>query len=138
MHTIEAVYLAPLTLILSLYLLFAGIILYDRSAVEHALNAALIRGCESAELDNNELIVYVEDEFRKLLAGRLIMAGGELNVKVSYESISMEYTGSVNLPELPFFNSSSISRELHSSSKISRLRRSKICRAVSALRNSNQ
>ncbi len=140
MHTIEAVFLAPLAFIVSTYLLFSGIILYDRTAVNYALDAALIRGSEMSEMNNDELLHYVEKEFKNLLSGRLLMAGGELSVKISYDSISAEYKGSVNLPKLPAFSSlsSSISTEILSSSKVTRLRRSKICRAVSALKSSSK
>lgn len=140
MHTIEAVFLAPLTVILSIYIIFIGIILYDRTAVDNALEGALIRGSEQPEMKNEELLRYVEDEFMRLLSGRLIMASGKLEVKISYDSISGEYKGNVNLPKLPALtsSSSSISTALQSSAKAARLRRSKICRAVSALKNKSE
>ena len=138
MHTIEAAILTPLAMMVSVFILFAGIILYDRTAADYALESALIRGSEHSEMNNDELLHYVEDEFLRLLEGRLIMADGSLNVSVRYDSISAEYTGSVRLPKLPAFAafSSSLSTDIYSSNKIIRLRRSKICRAVSALKNS--
>ncbi|MCR5118544.1 MAG: hypothetical protein K6B44_02850 [Lachnospiraceae bacterium] len=136
MHTIEAVFLVPLAFVLSLYLLFTGIILYDRTAADYALEGALIRGGERSEMSNDELLHYVEDEFMKLLSGRLLIADGELSVTVKYDNISAEYRGSVNLPRLPLLTSSpGISAEIKASGKITRLRRSKICRAVSALKH---
>ena len=136
MHTIEAAYLVPLAFVLSLYILFAGIVLYDRTAVDYALDGALIRGGENPELDNDELLRYVENEFRKLLEGRLIMADGTLDVTIAYDSISATYRGSVNLPALPAIApSSAISTTIDRTGKVTRIRRSRICRAVSAIRN---
>ena len=132
MHTIEAAYLVPLAFIISIYILFTGIILYDRTAADYALDGALLRGSKLSELSNEELLRYVEDEFQRLLSGRLIAADGNLEVTIDYNSISAVYHGSVHLPRLPAI---SISTDISSSGSISRLRRSKICRAVSALRN---
>ena len=109
MHTIEAVFLAPLAMIVSIYILFIGIILYDRTAVDYALDSALLRGSECSEMKNDELLLYVEDEFLRLLSGRLIMADGKLDLKISYDSILAEYKGNVNLPRLPAITSSASS-----------------------------
>ena len=135
MHTIEAVFLAPLSIIITVLILFAGIILYDRTAVDQALEAALIRGGERSEMKNDELLHYVEDEFIRLLSGRLIAANGRLSVTISYDNISARYSGNVDLPALSAFASlsSALSTDISSYSKIPRLRRSKIRRAVSAL-----
>ncbi|MCR4585666.1 MAG: hypothetical protein K5686_08070 [Lachnospiraceae bacterium] len=137
MHTIEAVFLAPLAVVVSLQLIFTGIVLYDRTAIDYALDAALIRGSEHSEMKNEELLHYVEDEFTRLLSGRLIMACGRLNVTVNYESITAEYEGQADLPRLINLTagtSSAISSKLYSSGKAARIRRSVICRAVSALK----
>ena len=139
MHTVEAAYLVPLAFIISVYILFTGIILYDRTAADYALEGALIRGSECSELDNEELLHYIQDEFQQLISGRLIMADGTLDVKINYDSILASYRGSVNLPRLPVIASSTaISSEIVSSGRIMRLRRSKICRAVSALKKQTE
>ncbi len=135
--TLEACVLIPMVFTLSLFILFAAIVLYDRTALDYALESAVIRGSEKSDLANDKLADYVAEEFSKAAEGRLILCRGETDAAAGLSSVAASYTGYTDLPFTGLMSSTrnSIDTALDCTKKALRTHRCRITRAVAMIRN---
>ena len=130
MMTIEAVVIIPLALMISFLLLWTGMLLYDRAAVNYAVSVAVIRGSRMAEESNEEISAYVQDKIAELLEHKLVLlelSQMEVKVKVSYGNISASVDGSLDAPPLAGFAGNWSVSAQHSAD---RMRASRIVRTI--------
>lgn len=73
MMTLEAVIILPLTLTVSLLVLWVGMMLYNRTAAEYALDVSVIQAARQAEAENGEILKLAENKLQELLKGKLVM-----------------------------------------------------------------
>ena len=106
MMTIEAVVILPLSLMITFLLLWTGMLLYNRAAVSYAVSVAVIRGSRMAEESNEEIQSYVGKKIPELLEHKLVLmeiSQMEMEVEVSYQTISASVSGNLQAPPLAGF-----------------------------------
>ena len=104
MMTIEAVIILPLTLMISMMVIWSGLILYNRTAADYALSVAVIQAARQAEWENEEIVKLAKDKAAELLNSRLvIMEEGALDVRVDIDSVEAAYSGRMRAPAFPTF-----------------------------------
>ena len=104
MMTMEAVIILPLTLMICLLIVWSGILLYNRTAADHALSVAVIQAARQAESENEVISSLAKDKAEELLNARMVMMEeASLDVKVGIDSVEAVYTGKMRAPVLPSF-----------------------------------
>ncbi|MBO6205604.1 MAG: pilus assembly protein [Lachnospiraceae bacterium] len=104
MMTIEACVIIPLSLMITFLLLWTGMLLYNRTAVNYAVSTAVIQGSRMAEQSNEEISDYVQKKIFELLENKLVlMEMPQMEVKVEYGMIRAGMQGYLNAPVLAGF-----------------------------------
>ena len=104
MMTIEACVIIPLSLMITFLLLWTGILLYNRTAVNYAVSTAVIQGSRMAERSNEEICDYVGKKISELLEEKLVlMEMPQMEVAVEYGEIRASLQGYLDAPILAGF-----------------------------------
>lgn len=104
MMTIEAVVILPVTLMISMLIIWSGLLLYNRTAADYALSVAVIQAARQAEADNEEIVKLAKDKAVELLNSRMvIMEDAAVDVKVDIDSVEAVYNGRMRAPAFPTF-----------------------------------
>lgn len=104
MMTIEAVIILPLCLMISLLIVWSGILLYNRTAADYALSVAVIQAARQAEADNDTILKLAGDKASELLNARMVMMEeASLDVSVDLMAVKASYSGRMRAPVLPAF-----------------------------------
>lgn len=104
MMTLEAVVILPLTLMISMLIIWSGLLLYNRTAADYALSVAVIQAARQAEAENEEIVKLAKDKAVELLNARMvIMEEAEVDVRVDIDSVEAIYNGRMRAPVLPVF-----------------------------------
>ena len=128
MMTIEACVIVPLSLMITFLLLWNGMLLYDRAAVNYAVSAAVIRGGCMAEASNEEISTFVQQKIAEMLEHKLVlMECPEAQVRVEYGSITASVRGTLDAPPLAGFTGDWTVESQHSAD---RMRASQIVRTI--------
>ncbi len=105
MMTIEACVIIPLSLFITFLLLWTGMLLYNRAAVNYAVSTAVIQGSRMAECSNDEISDYVQKKITELLENKLVlMEMPQMQVTVEYGQISASLQGYLDAPVLAGFS----------------------------------
>lgn len=100
MTTIEACIIIPITLIVTMMLIWLGLFFYNKSIMSVAASRAGIMGGQHPEKSNDELVEYVTKNVEDILQDRLIfMEDPSVEVTVNYMDIVVHLTGDMRLPE---------------------------------------
>lgn len=112
MMTLEAVVILPVCLMVSIMILWIGMLLYNRTTVDYALSVAVIQGGRQAEKDNDEILALVQDKAEELLRGRLVqMDAPSLTVTVDMFEVKAELQGRMKAPPIPLVGSMDITAD---------------------------
>ncbi|MCR4643057.1 MAG: hypothetical protein K5697_13650 [Lachnospiraceae bacterium] len=133
MMTLEAVVILPFCLIVSIAILWIGMLLYNRTAVDYALSVAVIQGGRQAEKENDEIVSLVRKKAEELLQGRLVlMDAPSLTVSVDMFEVKAELHGRMKAPPLPLIGNMSITADwsVESEKTSPRLKESMIVRTL--------
>ena len=104
MMTIEAVVILPVALMISMMIIWCGLLLYNRTAADYALSVAVIQAARQAEADNEEIVKLAKDKAVELLNSRMvIMEDAAVDVKVDIDSVEAVYNGRMRAPAFPTF-----------------------------------
>ena len=99
MITIEACIILPITLMITVLILWVGFFWYNRNAITHAVSMALIAGSQAAEKSNSEVEEIVQSAMSELLEGKLVMMDPpQMTVSVGYGNIEMDVAAQMELP----------------------------------------
>ena len=129
MMTLEAAVIVPMILIATILIFWTGILLHDRAAVRSAVCAAVLRGSERAEQDNEELADLMKEVLRDCLTDRLVMMEDpQVDVCVEYGRLKASVTGVLEIPSIPIYGAATW--EVHAEAEAMRLRESQIVRTI--------
>ena len=104
MMTIEAVIILPLTLMISMLIIWSGLLLYNRTAADYALSVAVIQAARQAEWENEKIASLAKDKAVELLNSRMvIMEEGCVDISVDIDSVEAAYSGRMRAPVFPTF-----------------------------------
>ncbi len=102
MMTIEACIIIPMIIFISLLLIWTGILLYNKSAVNFALAAGLDAGEENAEADNEELCTIMKLKTEELLKDRLILVKDPgIEAVTEYGRLNLKLDAFMQAPPVP-------------------------------------
>lgn len=133
--TLEATIIIPICLILVIMLVWSGIYYYDRCVLAQAASRSAICGGQIAYHDNSEIALYCESKVQQLTNGKLLlMDNASTTVTVSATEISVNVSGSLNLPDFFGFIYKSGNWNINITEKYARLKSSIIVRTINRLR----
>lgn len=128
MISIEASVIIPVTIAVTMLLIWLGIYYYNQNVFDECTAKAAIMGSHMSDLDNNEIEDIAMENIVSLLNENLVMIDdADITVTVEYGYVTVEASGVLNIPNFFLFgniysdNSWSISVKnsaprLHSSS----------------------
>lgn len=104
MITVEAAVIIPISLIITILLVWLGFYYYDKNVIASVAAEAAVYGAENAEYTNEEIKAMVEDKARDCLKGRTVLLDDvNSTVTVSYSEIIVELSTSLSLPQKAMF-----------------------------------
>lgn len=137
MMTIEACFLIPMVLMLSILVIWLGFFLYNKILLTTCAGIAAIRGSQMAEAENEQIGSAASGRARELLLQRTVaMEDIEIRVTVDYGAVTVVITGCMQIPEAVFLMD--IYRndrwELYASQTTERLQSCNIIRTIERFR----
>ena len=133
MMTVEACVIIPLIIFISLILIWIGILMYNKSAINCALVNALDAGARCAEDDNDTICRIVKEKAEFMLDEKLLLAEDpELTVTVDHGSITADLQASMQAPPVPLINDLVSNRywDMGARKSINRIRASRTVRTM--------
>ncbi|HOO80392.1 MAG TPA: pilus assembly protein [Lachnospiraceae bacterium] len=138
MITIEACYIVPFTLMITMLLLWFGMYLYDCNVLSETASIAAICGSREAEKSNEEITELVTKRVEELLDDRLVsMDEPTLTVSVDYNTIQVTLCGQMEIPGIIFLTGwdGDTLWEFTTTQEAYRLRQSMITRTIHQLQS---
>lgn len=135
--TIEACFLLPMLLMLSLLVIWLGFFLYNKTLFMECAGIAAILGSQMAEQDNEVIGMTVNNRARELLSQKTIAVEGiEVRVTVDYDAVTVGITGNVKIPGAVFLTDiyQKESWQLQASQRAERIRSCSILRGIEHFR----
>lgn len=137
MMTIEACFLLPMLLMLSLLVIWLGFFLYNKTLFMECAGIAAILGSQMAEADNETIGTTVNNRARELLSGKTVLAEGiEVRVTVDYDAVTVGITGLLRIPGVVFLTDMGLNNtwQLQASQTAGRIRSCSILRGIEHFR----
>ncbi len=98
--TLEATIIIPMTLIITMLLVWLGIFFFNKNIMAHAASRAAIMGGQHPEMSNDDLAIYVSQTAEEIMKDKLLcMSDSNIEVTVNYMDIVVHITGDMNLPD---------------------------------------
>ena len=136
MMTIEACVIIPISVFLSITLLWIGILVYNRTAINYAVSGGLIYGEQIAEKDNETICREVKDKTAELLKDKLVLVEEpQITVSVQFGNIESELEAYMDSPPVPAMGAMfrSGTWDLGVTKKVRRERKAKVIRLIHRL-----
>ncbi|MCR5210178.1 MAG: hypothetical protein K6C99_08205 [Lachnospiraceae bacterium] len=136
MMTIEACVIIPLSIFLSITILWIGIMVYNRTAIDYAVSGGLIYGGQIADKDNETVCREVRLKTAELLKDRLVLVGEpQITVSVEFGNIESRLEASMDSPPVPAMGELFKAKtwDLGVTKKVRRERRSQVIRLIHRL-----
>lgn len=100
MTTIEACVIIPITLVVTMLLIWLGLFFYNKNVMSHAASRAAIMGAQHPELTNEEVSEYVICKVKEFVEGKtLFLENPTIDVIVEYTEITVRLEGEMGLPQ---------------------------------------
>ena len=136
MMTIEACVIIPMSIFLSIALLWIGILVYNRTAINYAVSGGLVYGGQIAEKDNETICSGVKARTAELLKDKLVLVSEpQITVTVEYGNIESTLEAYMDSPPVPVMGDLFKAKtwDLGVTRKVKRIRRSKTIRLIHRL-----
>lgn len=100
MTTVEACVIIPITLAVIMLLIWLGFFFYNKNILSQAAGRAAIMAGQHPELDNDELVEYIDYKLREMIEGKTVFIDNpDVEITVEYSEIVIHITSSISLPE---------------------------------------
>ena len=104
MISIEAAVIIPITIAVTMLIIWLGIFFYIQNVMDVCSNQAAIVGSHLADLDNNEIQDITTETLNTLLADNLVMMDDVTSdISVDFGSVTVHVEGSLNIPSFFLF-----------------------------------
>lgn len=138
MVTIEACFIIPIVLMITMLIIWMGFFFYNQNVLTQSAGIAVIYGSRMAEKSNEEIVDAVRNRLTELLDGKIIgMELSEICVSVDYGEIKVEMEGSMQIPGVLFLSDiyQNHAWNLKASQSAERLRCSMVTRTIGIMEN---
>lgn len=98
--TIEATIIIPMTILITMLLVWLGVFFFNKNIMAHAASRAAIMGGQHPELSNDDLVEYVTLTAEDIMKNKLLfMEDPVIEVTVNYMDIVVHISGDMRLPD---------------------------------------
>lgn len=99
MSSIECAVIIPITLSISILVVWLAIFFYDKDVISNSAITAVTYGSENSELENEEIVKLVKEKFDSICQDELVlMKDIESTITVNGTTISITADGTLNIP----------------------------------------
>lgn len=132
MMTVEAAVIIPLSLFITIMLVWLSFYYYDKNALSAAAAEGAVKGAENAWCSNEEIVQIVEDRIAECLTDRTIFLDDiDMEVTVSFSEIEVRLSSGIKAPDNGIFNTDMWSIDVVK--KAPRLQSSEVVRGIKVL-----
>lgn len=104
MISIEAAVIIPITIAVTMLILWLGIFFYNQNVIDDCSSQAAIVGSHLADLDNNEIQDITADTLNTLITENLVMMDDiSSEITVDFGTVTVHVEGSLNIPSFFLF-----------------------------------